>query len=115
MFGPLKHWHQVAITESIQYGDLDYSKTEFLSAYQTMRDRTFKRITIESAWRNTGLFPFNPIVVFEKLSVQFGEQELPPLETPMTPICAIRSQPNYETKPFQTTPTFGNRMAHLTY
>ena len=67
VFQPLKHWHQIAITDSIQYGDLDFTKMEFLSAYQTMRDRTFKSKTILSAWQKTGLFPFQPSVILDKM------------------------------------------------
>jgi len=49
IFGPLKHWHQVSLEESIQYGDLNYDKSQFLDVYNIMRNRTFHRNTILSA------------------------------------------------------------------
>jgi hypothetical protein len=112
IFQPLKHWHQVPIVDSIQYGDLEYSKTEFLHAYQTIRDRTFKRQTILSAWQKTGLFPYNPSIVLNKMK-QFQPVQAIPLETPMTSRSAAKSAiQTYDPyrspsapKPFQTTPT----------
>ena len=39
IFQSLGHCHQVLIVDSFQYGDLKYSKTEFLYVYQTIQDR----------------------------------------------------------------------------
>jgi len=104
VFQPLKHWHQVALHESVQYGDVEYSKTDFLAAYQTMRQRTFKSSTILSAWRKVGLFPFNPQVVLDKVKVYEPSQGIQPPQTPPRTL-----------KPFQSTPTTGNRRAHQEY
>ena len=83
-----------------------------------MRTRTFKRDTILSAWRKTGLFPYNPQVVLDKVKV-YEPDQVAPLETPMTPRTAVRSYDPYPSsdapKPFQSTPTTGNREAHRTY
>lgn len=113
IFQPLKHWHQVALQESIQYGDLEYSRADFLAAYQTMRQRTFKSYTIKSAWAKVGLFPWKPELVLDKVKV-YEPDQVAPLETPMTPRTAVRSY-NPFVKPFQTTPTTGNREAHRAY
>jgi hypothetical protein len=80
----------VSIVDSIQYGNLDYSKTEFLHAYQTIWDRTFKQQTILSAWQKTGLFPYNPLIVLNKMK-QFQPDQATSLETPITPRSAARS------------------------
>jgi hypothetical protein len=123
IFQPLKHWHQEALYQSIQYGDLDYTKIDFLNAYQDMRNRTFTTETIMSAWRKTGLYPFNPNIVIEKLKVYEPDKIQPP-EVPMTPKTAycthssLAIPPFYPTdvpRPFQSIPTTGNREAHRVY
>jgi hypothetical protein len=114
IFQPLKHWHQVALHDSIQYGDLEYTKTDFLCSYETMRRRTFKASTILSAWKKVGLFPFDPSLVLDKMKV-FEPDQLAPLETPMTPRRATMTYVEAPPQPFQTTPTTGNREAHRVY
>ena len=40
---------------------------KFLAKFETMRTQTFKKSTIKSAFRNTGLIPYNPEVVLQKV------------------------------------------------
>ena len=63
VFQPLKHWHSEAVNEAIQNGDETFSKVEFLAAFNTFRAKVFKSTTITSAWRKSGLIPYNPEVV----------------------------------------------------
>ncbi|KAM4067891.1 DDE superfamily endonuclease [Hirsutella rhossiliensis] len=67
VFGPYKHWHQQVLYREIANGATNFNKTDFLFHLQEMRNRTFKRPTILSAWEKSGLFPFNPSVVLDQL------------------------------------------------
>jgi hypothetical protein len=75
LFQPLKHWHQVSIAEKIQYGDITYTKVDFLKAYQSIRDKTFRLRNILSAFKKAGLLgPKTTHFAFEKL-VHFQESK----------------------------------------
>lgn len=65
VFQPLKHYHSEAVNEAISTGDETFSKTEFLAAFNTFRAKAFKSTTIVSAWKKTGLIPYNPEIVLE--------------------------------------------------
>jgi hypothetical protein len=90
IFQPLKHSHQVALHDSIQYGDLEFSKIEFLNAYQKMRDRTFKSTIILSDWRKVGLIKFDPDEVYRRMKHWEPEQPVP--ERPITPVREFMAQ-----------------------
>ena len=66
-FQPYKHFHAEAVDAAIQTGCSDFNKPEFLTALGSVREQTFKRTTILSAFRQTGLIPFNPDIVLSKL------------------------------------------------
>ena len=81
VFQPYKHYHAEAIDEATRTGCTDFSKLEFLSAITAIRKKTFKYTTILSAFRQTGLIPFNPEIVLDKLNAG-SESELEPPYTP---------------------------------
>ena len=118
IFQPLKYWHQMALHGSVQYGNVEYNKVDFLAAYQNMRNKTFKNSIILSAWKKTGLFPYNPQIVLDKVKVYEPDQTTP-LEVPLTPKSAeqVYTQVVESTthKPFQSTLTIGNRLVHGGY
>jgi DDE superfamily endonuclease len=66
-FQPLKHYHAEAIDAAVRTGDTTFSKTEFLAAFETFRKQAFKRDTILSAFRKTGIVPFDPSKVLTPL------------------------------------------------
>ena len=49
IFQPLKHWHSEAVNEAMQTGDENFTKIEFLAAFNSFRTKAFKRSTILSA------------------------------------------------------------------
>ena len=55
------------LKESIRYGGLDYKRADFLTSFQRMRDLTFKKLIIYSAFAKSSLYPFNPSAVLAKL------------------------------------------------
>ena len=66
-FQPFKHYHAEAIDNAMQLGEGDFGKLEFLAKFQTMRTQTFRKSTIQSAFRKTGLIPYNPEVVLQQV------------------------------------------------
>ncbi|KAJ6436237.1 restless-like transposase [Purpureocillium lavendulum] len=67
VFGPYKHWHQHILHREVADGAYDFGKSDFLYHLQEMRNRTFKKTTILSAWEKTGLYPYNPLRVLDSL------------------------------------------------
>jgi hypothetical protein len=101
-------FHQIDIQETIQYGNCEYTKIDFLNAYRTIRYRTFKLRTVASAWKKAGLVPFDPEVIYEKLSrYQESERNTANVITPEAPKTPTTP------KPFQRPPTSASRPAHL--
>ena len=67
VFQPYKHYHSEAIEATTRTGCADFDKVEFLTAIHSIRQQTFKPSTICSAFRATGLVPYNPSVVLARL------------------------------------------------
>jgi len=67
VFQPFKHYHTEAIDQAVRLGDYNFGKLEFLAAFQTFRNQTFKDTTIRHAFEITGLVSYNPEVVMEKV------------------------------------------------
>lgn len=105
VFQPFKHQHQVCLHEAVEFGDIEFSKLEFLHAFKRMRKSTFKSLTIISLQRKTGLFLFNPKVILLKMRILDKERE----DQLVTP------PPNKVLQPFMNTPMTRNRPAHRAY
>lgn len=67
VFQPCKHWHGEIIDRELRTGASTFTKYDFLANLKEMREKTFKEHTIMSAWRLTGLYPFNPSIVLDKI------------------------------------------------
>ena len=67
VFQPLKHWHAEAVKNAMATGDETFTKVEFLNVFTSFRKKAFKTSTIRSAWKATGLFPFNPAIILDEL------------------------------------------------
>ena len=63
----------------------EFSKLDFLASLTTMRAKTFKKSTILLAFKKTGLIPYNPEIVLQK--IRRTNDQLPPsrLITPPPP------------------------------
>ena len=64
-FQPYMHYHAEAVDHAVRMGDREFGKLEFLAAFQTFRNQTFKSSTIRHAFRITGIVPFNPNMVLD--------------------------------------------------
>ena len=78
-FGPLKHYHSQAVMDSAQTGTINYDKVEFLENFPAIRRRAFNSNNILSAFRSTGLVPFNPDIVLSKYPISSRTTTPPPL------------------------------------
>ena len=56
VFHPYKHWHDVAIKDSLARLDVDYSIVSFLRDLKWIRNKTFTQKTIKSAWKKSGMW-----------------------------------------------------------
>jgi len=84
VFQPYKHWHAEAVDAATRTGCTNFNKVEFLAALQSIRLQTLKQSTILSAWKQTGLIPWNPDVVVDQIRAQAATQPRTPspLKTP---------------------------------
>lgn len=57
IFQICKHFHQVDILRSINYGAVDYATLDFLDGLWYIRERALTKANILSSWKNTGLSP----------------------------------------------------------
>ncbi len=62
-----------------------FGKLEFLASLTTMHAKTFKKSTILSAFRKTGLIPYNPEIVLQKVRPANGQTPPSRLVTPSPP------------------------------
>ncbi len=93
VFQPLKHWHSEAVNEAIQTSHETFIKIEFLAAFNGFRSKAFKETTIRSAWKKSGLIPFDPNVVWDKV------RETRPSARPITPSTMTESPDIWKTTP----------------
>jgi len=67
VFQPYKLCHAEAVEAATCTGCRDFDKAEFLDTIDTICQQNFKSSTIQSAFRATGLIPYNPDIVISKL------------------------------------------------
>ncbi|OWT42328.1 DDE superfamily endonuclease domain-containing protein [Pochonia chlamydosporia 170] len=87
VFQPLKHYHAKALDIMVRDGLVHIGKLEFLSCIGNVRDQAFKESTIRSAFKKTGIHPFNPQAVLEILAARQPEG------TPSPPFSGLQSSP----------------------
>jgi hypothetical protein len=110
VFQPLKHYHTEAVEGATRTGCSDFNKLEFLSAIASIRRQAFKRTTILSSFRRTGLIPYNPEIVLARL------QEYSPLNQPTSPRPILPSTPPPRLpKPTSTPHTLLSLKRHANY
>jgi len=67
IFSPLSKAYRKRLYDFAFYGAVNITKPKFLEYYQAARHEAISLTNIASAWRATGLLPFNPSVVLEKI------------------------------------------------
>jgi hypothetical protein len=79
-FQPNKHYHREAVNQATRMGNRDYSRIDFFADLEEIRKQTFKESTIKSAFKKTGIWPFNPEIVLQKLKEFEPQYHTPPPE-----------------------------------
>jgi hypothetical protein len=83
VFQPYKHYHAEAVETATRSGCSEFDKVEFLDKIDSIRQQTFKKSTIISSFRATGLIPYNPEIVISKLrEAQFPSTPTAPTTPP---------------------------------
>ena len=59
IFQPYKHWHNVAIRDSLAGLSTEYGIRSFLRDLPTIRENTFKKRTIRHAFKKSGMWPID--------------------------------------------------------
>lgn len=94
VFQPLKHYHAKALDVMVRDGLVNITKLEFLSCIQEVRKQAFKESTILSAFRKTGIWPFNPQLVIRILEERQAKRTpSPPRTREDQPTEALMSSP----------------------
>jgi hypothetical protein len=76
-FGLLAHYYRTEVEEACVNGLDNVSKCDFIRFYAEARQRAFTRENICSSFSESGLIPFNPSVVYEKLISEDKRPETP--------------------------------------
>ncbi len=84
-FQPLKHYYAEAVDNAVQTGDMEFIRVEFLAHIQSIRKQTFKKSTVLSSFRKTGLIPFDPQVVLDRLPLPATNTTSDSAQPPVSP------------------------------
>ena len=76
VFQPYKHWHDVAIQEAISEFDISYSISRFCHDLTKIRDSTFKKSTIKSAFQKSGMWPIDSTKCIAQLKKFVPQSEI---------------------------------------
>ena len=76
LFHPYKHWQQVALNKSLANLIVDYSMIDFLGDLAGIRDKTFTKKNIQSAWLKSGMYPPNSTAYIKQIK-NFNPPEKP--------------------------------------
>ena len=79
IFHLMKAQHQNILAEQVRFGGCEYSRTDFLDAYNEICVRSMKKNSIIYTWESLGLVPFQPHIVLNNMR-KFQPQE--PSRTP---------------------------------
>ena len=84
VFQPFKYWYGKAVNQAYRTGAFEIDKMEFLYLIPDVRKRTFKKTTIKAAFAETGLYPFDPKKVLDKLPPPPPPPKATPEEDPLS-------------------------------
>ncbi|KFY31266.1 hypothetical protein V493_01258 [Pseudogymnoascus sp. VKM F-4281 (FW-2241)] len=103
VFKQCKHFHQKALDQAVRSYDYEYKLRTFLSDLPQIRQRSLTVHTIQSGWRNAGLYPYNPPLVIDKIQEtwnQTPEYELPSsydfISTPKTSMQVVEAVEHWQ-------------------
>lgn len=74
VFQPLKHYYSKALDVMVRDGLVNITKREFLSMIEDVRRQAFKLSTIISAFKKSGIVPYNPQPILDELQKRAAER-----------------------------------------
>jgi DDE superfamily endonuclease len=80
-FQKFKYEFKQCLREEVFYGTTEISKADFFDMFPRFSARTFTEKLCKSAFRKTGLIPYNPDIVLDKMKEYGGIQEAPRVES----------------------------------
>jgi hypothetical protein len=93
VFQPYKHWHKKAVQHAMRALDVDYNIASFFRDLTEIRENTFKRGTIQGAFRQAGMWPIDSKEAIKKMKVYAPLERSPsPTQLPQTPTKFIHSE-----------------------
>jgi len=105
VFQQYKHYHTKVINITVHNSYIQITKLEFLAAISDIRHKTFKESTIHSAFQKTGLIPFNPDMVLQKIKpITPSPPPTPGSSQPTTTLLTIRTLKQHADYLYQNAP-----------
>ena len=105
VFQSLKHNFKKEVRREVFQGAREISRVDFFAFFQRFHDKTFKNPRIhKSAFRKTGLIPYNPILVLSKMKEYHTLHTRPKTPPPIlrsSPLLPSSSPPAFNTPPLQ--------------
>ena len=99
-FGPLAYHYKKELELVTRFNTVNVNKVDFLQIIQKARKLAYTSKNIQTAWKATGLIPFNPAHVLEKLAKRkpmshkaSSETPDPSISTNTTPTITVSSCP----------------------
>jgi hypothetical protein len=77
VFNPYKHFHRRQVNEKADLGCEHYNIAEFLAGLPAVRKEAFKASTIQHAFREAGIVPYNPDIVLRKMQELHRATDVP--------------------------------------
>jgi hypothetical protein len=93
VFQPYKHWHKKAIQHAMRALDVDYNIASFFRDLTEIRANTFKKGTIQGAFREAGMWPIDCKEAVKKMKI-YTPLKCPhsPMQIPKTPTKFVHSE-----------------------
>ena len=92
VFGPWKQNYKTLLAEKTRFTTYNINKADFISLIQKARQQGITTQNIQSAWRATGLIPYNPSNVFDKISVSHTDNGTLPSASTCIQTCFFSGQ-----------------------
>ena len=67
VFQPYKHYYAIVTERGVRSGVYNWGKDDFLAAQPEIKKLAFKKATIKSAFKHTGIWPLNAKMVLQKI------------------------------------------------
>src|ERR1700684_1150493 len=96
-FGPLAHYYRIEVEEACVNGLDSVSKVDFLRLYSAARQKAFTLENVSSSFSESGIVPFKPSVVYDKLIPSEETHPDTPTETSSRPLASLASDGQLKT------------------